>query len=924
MRSVTHVGRAGTILALIAALALALPAQALGGRPPLDRATSHATLKQHVQVKNLRPVHRGQKAEAMPRIGRSQLPRVQATGPRPAVIGRADAGRTGSSAKTLTGALTVQTPQTSPGALEQLTAFDALGFVNNTPPDTQVAVGPTRVVEMTNVTGQVYMKSGTADGAAFNLSDFFGAPLNTMTTPAYSDPRVIYDPLSSRFFASILIFDRCDSRPPPKGTGCTTNSDSEVDIAVSSGNTPSGWSVYAAYTNTSNVLADQPKLGVSNDKVVMTWNNNGFSGPYQFLMLQKSDLTSAAGSVGEFFFSLDTNHFNVIPVQSMSSTNTEFAVSANQNSSTLTLFAFTGTPAGGNAAFTTQDFSIGTYSTPPGTVQSGDTRTLDSGVPAVQSAVWDNGLLWASGNDSCQPPGDTRQRACIRLDRLTTSGNVGTLTQDTDLGQNGAYLIYPSVMTDAGGNLFIGHSVSSSTQFGTAGMSFAPVGLLPGSLSGIDYLAGSGPYNCTFCYDTSGNPTDNRWGDYSGAQRDPANPWDVWFAEEYGSTSSTNTDAWGTAIGRFTQAPPTVSGVSPANGPELNTACAPTVTVSGTDFVTGQTSVKFGTSSGSSVSVTTPESLIVKPPSHVAGIVDVTVTTPAGTSDTNPSDQYTYDADTTAPTVSASVSPAPNGAGWNKTSPATANISASDGQCGSGVQKITYSATGVQPIAATDVPGSSAAVSITTDGVTTITYTATDNAGNTSSPQTIVVRLDTVIPSISITSPANGSTYLFHQVVNSAYTCSDTTSGVATCTGPVANGSPFDTSTFGSHTFTVNASDVAGNPNTASVSYLVAYKICLLYDPTRPPKGGNSTIAIKLQICDANNVNLSSPSITLTPSLIVGPVTRPFTTPFRYDSGLAGYIVTVSTKGLTAGDYNLKFTISGADATAHLAPFTVR
>ena len=187
-----------------------------------------------------------------------------------------------------------------------------------------------------------------------------------------------------------------------------------------------------------------------------------------------------------------------------------------------------------------------------------------------------------------------------------------------------------------------------------------------------------------------------------------------------------------------------------------------------------------------------------------------------------------------------------------------------------------------------------------------------------------MVRLDTVIPSISITSPANGSTYLLNQVVNSTYGCSDATSGPATCNGPVISGNPFDTAPLGPHTFTVNASDVAGNLSTASVSYLVAYKICLLYDPTHPPKGGNGTIAIKLQICDANNVNLSSPSITLTPSLIVGPTPRPFTTPFRYDSGLAGYIVNVSTKGLATGNYNLKFTISGADATAHVAPFTVR
>src|SRR5205814_1367735 len=136
----------------------------------------------------------------------------------------------------------------------------------------------------------------------------------------------------------------------------------------------------------------------------------------------------------------------------------------------------------------------------------------------------------------------------------------------------------------------------------------------------------------------------------------------------------------------------------------------------------------------------------------------------------NPGDQFTYLPDTTAPTISASISPSPNGAGWNNTSPATAILSAFDNVCGSGVQKITYSATGAQPIASTDVFAASASIPITTDGVTTVTFTATDNAGNTSAPQTAIVRLDTVAPSITITSPT-ATTYLLNQVVNASYSC---------------------------------------------------------------------------------------------------------------------------------------------------------
>ena len=49
-----------------------------------------------------------------------------------------------------------------------------------------------------------------------------------------------------------------------------------------------------------------------------------------------------------------------------------------------------------------------------------------------------------------------------------------------------------------------------------------------------------------------------------------------------------------------------------------------------------------------------------------------------------------------------------------------------------------------------------------------------------------------------------------------------TSSGVATCVGSVANGAPLDTGSPGEKTFTVNATDNAGNPASKSVSYSVA------------------------------------------------------------------------------------------------------
>jgi hypothetical protein len=54
-----------------------------------------------------------------------------------------------------------------------------------------------------------------------------------------------------------------------------------------------------------------------------------------------------------------------------------------------------------------------------------------------------------------------------------------------------------------------------------------------------------------------------------------------------------------------------------------------------------------------------------------------------------------------------------------------------------------------------------------------------------------------------------------------SYSCSDVNSGTDSCVGPVASGSAFDTSTVGSHTFTVNAADLIGNTSSASRTYNV-------------------------------------------------------------------------------------------------------
>ncbi len=76
---------------------------------------------------------------------------------------------------------------------------------------------------------------------------------------------------------------------------------------------------------------------------------------------------------------------------------------------------------------------------------------------------------------------------------------------------------------------------------------------------------------------------------------------------------------------------PTVSSVSPGSGP---TAGGTAVTIAGSGFVPGAT-VKFGANPATGVTVNSSSSITATSPAGGAGSVDVTVTTPVGTSVAN-------------------------------------------------------------------------------------------------------------------------------------------------------------------------------------------------------------------------------------------------------------------------------------------------
>ncbi|CAN7535133.1 PxKF domain-containing protein [Terrabacter sp. LjRoot27] len=170
------------------------------------------------------------------------------------------------------------------------------------------------------------------------------------------------------------------------------------------------------------------------------------------------------------------------------------------------------------------------------------------------------------------------------------------------------------------------------------------------------------------------------------------------------------------------------------------------------------------------------------------------------------STQASYTLDNTGPVVTAALSPAPNGAGWNN-GDVTVRWTATD--AGSGVAA-------AQPFQTDSA--------ISANGIVTKTAPAqSDRLGNTGASGSVTVRLDKAKPSISGTQKDNGD-----GTVTVTFTCDDgnsgggEASGIASCAADGTSPASSSKTVPGGTTVTGTATDNAGNTATASVTTTVA------------------------------------------------------------------------------------------------------
>lgn len=394
------------------------------------------------------------------------------------------------------------------------------------PPDMGLAAGPGFVVQMVNLAVRIWSTtSGTPTVVKTEqLSDFFGASADNLT-----DPRVEYDAASGRWFASLS-----DIVAPA------------VLLAVSKTGDPTGaWSTFSFRAPG---CADQPRLGIADGIVVLgadifstCESDNGVPLGGELWIVNKSQLL--AGVAGPSFntYGPDQSYSSLAPVQSLSSTSTEYVVSVdNPNSGVVHLLTVDGIPPAAVRVQPLPDIAITALNPPQAADEPppafGRAQQVNTNDDRILDSVWENGKLWFSANSGCTPSGDSFTRSCGRIAEISTT--TRKLDWDFDIGDAGASVFFPAIRPDMVGNLVVGYGESSSSlNPQLRAIVRAPDGTFTAP---VVVASSAGPHL---------SPGPSRFGDYFAAARDPVNPATVWIAGEVGSPVSGGSRGWNTSIG---------------------------------------------------------------------------------------------------------------------------------------------------------------------------------------------------------------------------------------------------------------------------------------------------------------------------------------------------------------------------------------
>ncbi len=422
-------------------------------------------------------------------------------------------------------------------------SYEAIPYTGWRPPDPIITVAPDGVLAAVNSSLYIFSKSNP--GVVLFSSTFSSwlASLNLPAGTSIFDPKVIYDYINKRAIIVVLA----------KNESVTPNLSSYLIIVSRQQGVIGSWYAYQSDarfdgTTLTNNWADYP--GIATDGVNLYVSANMFAlggGPFQYSkvrMFKLSELYSGSLSSGYWdFWSMTHNSgdlaFTVQPAHRYLVSSPIYLVSAENNLSAssgnrLTLFRVDGrtTWPGTPPSFVrVATVNTNTFTSPPDAEQLGTTTRIDTGDDRVLSARAYANDIWLTQTTECLGT------SCVRLIEISTTGDL--LFQTTWGSPGSTYYYYPSVAIDDFENIAVVFSRSGPSEY----VQMRYTGKLkgdPGLLDSALVKAGEDSY-INFV------GSRNRWGDYSGVERDTSNYY-FWMFNEYAKPAASGAGRWSTWI----------------------------------------------------------------------------------------------------------------------------------------------------------------------------------------------------------------------------------------------------------------------------------------------------------------------------------------------------------------------------------------
>ncbi len=429
----------------------------------------------------------------------------------------------------------------TPGvSFDSLDVTECCGGGASVPPDPHLAAGPNHLIAAVNVAFEVYDKSGTSLLGPTTFVSFFAplAPCIAGPNGAF-DPTVVYDEEADRWLIGV------------DGNG------THFCVAASTGSNPTGtWNLYMVPAQPiGGEFHDYPHMGVGDDYIVVGANQFGGAIPDSFegrvwaldkaVMYAGGALSPVTASLGLDGGTPQPLHLHGTAQGSWPGLGSEHYVATDYYDGCRTDIWRWNVPAAPTVVAT---LNLCTATSVSGGMP---VNFPQMGGSAMQANDWRmrgfeyrNGSGWIADSISCNPGSGTVD--CVRWTEVDLTGPTPALVQAGVYASNGSYRTFPDLAVNACGDMAIGYTRSSTSEYPgiwvTGRLNTDPAGTL-----GAEVLQKAGEVAYT-----AFDPVPRRWGDYTSMAIDP-DGLTFWYLGQY-SKNLVGTTRWGTHVGAYSYA----------------------------------------------------------------------------------------------------------------------------------------------------------------------------------------------------------------------------------------------------------------------------------------------------------------------------------------------------------------------------------